>query len=391
ITDKIEGKGNASGKLKETIVAVAQKALGKIVENAKNRLVTELSKELPVINASYVELGKSLDGAMNDQLLGSVIPYFTQTFRKEVYDYEPLAARIQSEGFLGFLENELRGLLKESTSAMTNEMIDKALGKLDVKFEREAIDDRHVITTQAISGAGAKETSGAGSVAIAVANLNTRAEIAEGKGKIEITGYGNLTVKAEDARRIRTHSTAAVDANGEADNNTGAGKTEESQTGGSGAAQDGVSSKDGMITVTNSVGGSVAFGETEDGRLYITLDKGYKLSNRNIIRTYTKPDGTEVIDTVTLEAYGDDYLVIPTEGTGIDTMDEEELKNFHISLDIQFEEDLRAIPAVTFATSLKGVNAGSEKTKEYIQQFKDSGKEITYSVEGKAGSDRVGK
>ena len=228
-----------------------------------------------------------------------------------------------------------------------------------------------------------------------MANLTTKAEIADGKDTtktIDITDNGALVVNAEEARRIRTHATAAVDADGEADNNEGAGDTENAQTGGSAAAQEGVTSKDGMVTVvTSGAGGSVKFGDSEDGRLYITLEKGYKLSNKSIVRTYTNADGDEVIDTVTLEEYGDDYLVIPTEGAGVELLDDDEKKNFHISLDIQFEEDLRAIPAVTLISTLKGLGGENEKNKEYNKQFKDSGKEITYSVEGKEGSDTVGK
>ena len=386
IVDKIEGKGNGENALANALKDTVKSAFSKIVDAAVKRMVTEISKELPIVNASNVELVKSLKDTTMEKFAGSVIPYITETFRTEVYDYEPIAARIQESGLADYLESELRALMKESTAAFTNEMIDKALGKLNVKFEREAIADRHIVTTQAISGAGAKESSGAGSLAIAVANLNTKAEIADGKDTtktIEITDNGALAVNAEEARRIRTHATAAVDADGEADNNEGAGDTEEAQTGGSAASQEGVTSKDGMVTVvTSGAGGSVKFGDTEDGRLYITLDKGYKLSNKDITRTYTNADGDEVIDTVTLEAYGDDYLVIPTEGTGVENLDEDERKNFHISLDIQFEEDLRAIPAVTLK---KNGNT------DYNQKYKDSGKAITYSVEGKEGSDKVGK
>ena len=395
IVDKAEGKGNQENALMDTLKDTVKTSFSKIVDAAVKRMVTALSAELPIINANNIEMVKSLKDTTMEKFAGSIVPYITETFRTEVYDYEPLAAKIQESGLTEYLESELRSLLKESTVAMTNEMIDKALGKLNVKFEREAIADRHIITTQAISGSGAKETSGAGSLAIAVANLTTKAEIADGKDTtktIDITDNGALVVNAEEARRIRTHATAAVDADGEADNNEGAGDTENAQTGGSAAAQEGVTSKDGMVTVvTSGAGGSVKFGDSEDGRLYITLEKGYKLSNKSIVRTYTNADGDEVIDTVTLEEYGDDYLVIPTEGAGVELLDDDEKKNFHISLDIQFEEDLRAIPAVTLISTLKGLGGENEKNKEYNKQFKDSGKEITYSVEGKEGSDTVGK
>ena len=99
---------------------------------------------------------------------------------------------------------------------MTNELLDQIAGSLDVRFEKEPKADRHVITTQAISGAGAKEKSGAGSLAIAWANLTTTAVIADSARDVKITGDGAMIVTAEELRRIRTHATAAVDANGEA-------------------------------------------------------------------------------------------------------------------------------------------------------------------------------
>ncbi len=107
------------------------------------------------------------------------------------------------------------------TVAVTNEAITKVLGKMDVSFSKKLKVDRHVITTQAITGAVAKTSSGAGSLAIAVANLTTKAEIANSADGMKITGV--MQVEATELRRTRTHATA-VDAKGEDDNNEGAKK-----------------------------------------------------------------------------------------------------------------------------------------------------------------------
>ena len=382
ITDKITGKGNDGDKIKETLKDVLIDSLKGLMDKMIDNTVRAVGAQLPLLNPSNITLVQELKKKSWADLKASVIPYITTTFRTTVWDYAPVVEKIQADGFVGAIQKELRKALKESSVAMTNEAIDKLLGVMNVKFEREAIEDRHIVTTQAIAGSGAKKKSGAGSLAIAVANLNTLAEIAGGSGSVTVTG--DMTVNAEEVRRVRTHSTAAVDERGEADNNDGAGDSDNANTGGGDAATTTATDPDGNVTVTTGVGGSVLSfgGMNDDESIEIEAQDGYCLEKGKLVRTYCKADGTEVVDKLDFEsAKGDDgtitYWFDPMDGVDTTGMTDEEIESLKINIDVEFTELLKEIPKPTLRYETQG--------KEY-----PADKQITVSVEGRE-NDESGK
>ena len=382
ITDKITGKGNDGDKIKETLKDVLIDSLKGVMDKMIDNTVRAVGAQLPLLNPSNITLVQELKKKSWADLKASVIPYITTTFRTTVWDYAPVVEKIQADGFVGAIQKELRKALKESSVAMTNEAIDKLLGVMNVKFEREAIEDRHIVTTQAIAGSGAKKKSGAGSLAIAVANLNTLAEIAGGSGSVTVTG--DMTVNAEEVRRVRTHSTAAVDERGEADNNDGAGDSDNANTGGGDAATTTATDPDGNVTVTTGVGGSVLSfgGMNDDESIEIEAQDGYCLEKGKLVRTYCKADGTEVVDKLDFEsAKGDDgaisYWFDPMDGVDTTGMTDEEIESLKINIDVEFTELLKEIPKPTLRYETQG--------KEY-----PADKQITVSVEGRE-NDESGK
>ena len=368
VTDKIKGNGWTGDKLKEQLGSAMMDALKDFTDGMIREMVKRLHNEIPVLTENNVELIKKLKDTTFTELRKQFLPYVTRAFREQVYDYEPLLVRIEGNGFAGFLEREIRDLLKEATVAATNEALEKLVGKLEVAFEREAISDRHVITTQAISGAGAKTTTVAGSVAIAVANLTTTAELAGGTDAVTVGG--NTIVNAEELRRIRTHATAAVDEKGEADNNAGAGNTEKHETGGGSAGQTTVSR--GNVTVTTGVGGSATFDESasEDNPVvWLDVQKGCELiEGETFIRNYRDASGAEIVDTVTVHKGGDDYFIAPFENIDIADVRAEDLKALEIGIDIEF------------AKKVSGVTAPQVVVTGEAPQPKDGA--VTVSVEG---------
>ena len=382
VTAKITGKGDDGEKIKETLKDVLIDSLKGLMDKMIDNTVRAVGAQLPLLNPSNITLVQELKKKSWADLKASVIPYITTTFRTTVWDYAPVVEKIQADGFVGAIQKELRKALKESSVAMTNEAIDKLLGVMNVKFEREAIEDRHIVTTQAIAGSGAKKKSGAGSLAIAVANLNTLAEIAGGSGSVTVTG--DMTVNAEEVRRVRTHSTAAVDERGEADNNDGAGDSDNANTGGGDAATTTATDPDGNVTVTTGVGGSVLSfgGMNDDESIEIEAQDGYCLEKGKLVRTYCKADGTEVVDKLDFEsAKGDDgaisYWFDPMDGVDTTGMTDEEIESLKINIDVEFTELLKEIPKPTLRYETQG--------KEY-----PADKQITVSVEGRE-NDESGK
>ena len=377
VTAKVTGKGVDGSKvtdaIKDTVVDALKDVLDKVIEST----VRDIGAQLPLLNEKNITLIQQLKKTSWDDIKKSIVPFLTTTFRETVWDYAPVVEMIQKDGFVDTLKNELRKTLKNGAVAMTNEAIDKVLGVLDVKFEREAIEDRHIITTQAIAGAGAKSKSGAGSLAIAVANLTTTAEIA-GSDTSKVNVAGDMTVTAEEVRRVRTHSTAAVDARGEADNNEGAGDSDKANTGGSTAATTTATDPEGNVTVTTGVGGSVAgFGSLSDDDIDIEAQIGYCLEEGNVVRTYSKPDGTEVVDKLSFasEKYDDGtthYYFDPMDGVDTSNMTEEDIANLNIHIDVEFTELLYKLP--------KAQNNSVEGAEKYNG-------EITLSVEGREQKD----
>ena len=340
INDKISGKGFDKKLFKETLQNAVKDLLKDVLKRTLNSLVKQLNSELGIVTDNNIALVTRLTKTSMTELEKEFLPYVTKIFREQVYDYEPILTKIQEKGFTDFVKDELRSLFKEACVAFTNEALDKLVGGLDVKIQRKPTADRHIITTQAISGAGAKGNTGAGSVALAVVNLDTKATIAASDETISVTG--DMILEAEELRRIRTHATAAVDAMGEADNNIGAGDTEDSQTTGTDAGQTTI--KENNITVTTGFGGRASFSTVDENEIYLYTDPGYTLEGATVTRSYTKIDGTEVIESIPVEKYGDDWAIQPTYGLSWDALDDEEKEQANLTIDVTFEDRLITLP-----------------------------------------------
>ena len=360
MTNKLKGKPAGGSVVKDKLKAAITKSFKVWADSFFDDFQVKLETQFPVLNASNKEairkLVKDLKNLTMKEVGVNLLSQFTDTFRKEIYDYEPVVTQIQSKGFTTFVKDELLKLLKESTAAMTNEVLDNITDKLDVRFERVPVDDRHVIVTQAIAGAGAKGKSTAGSVAVAVTDLTTKAEIKDSGKTVTVNNDGALTINAEELRRIWTHATAAVDAKDGEVNNNGSGENENRDNGGSSADNKTITSDDNSIVVTtNTSGGSARF-DSNGTDVVLIPAPGYKLTGSSQVqRTYTLEDGTEMMDDLFPEPYGDDYTIQPM--TGVDMTEMPDGGQIHIF--VTFEPDMRSVPAVTLIND--GDHPGTEE------------------------------
>ena len=378
ITKKIKKEEGGKDSLQAKIKAAGEKAFMVFVNSIYDDFMVKLEAQFPMINsnnrAMMVKLVKDLKNLTLKQLGTNLFTQFTDIFRKEIYDYEPVVTQIQDKGFTQYIKDEVLKLLKESTAALTNEVLDSIAGKLDIQMNREPTGDRHVITTQAIAGAGAAGTSNAGSIAVAVANLTTKAVIAKSEKAVTVENEGALIINAEELRRIRTHATAAVDARtGEADNNDGVGETENQNNGGSATGLQTITSEDGIITVQTEVGGKSRFSDNGTDLYIEELQEGYKMK---VTRSYTLDGGVNIVENVEPEAYGDDFYVQPMAGLDATQLED----GTQVIVDVTFEEVLRDIPAVTV------FNMGGDDNA-----YGEHGGKITLGVTGSEKFDTTAK
>ena len=150
---------------------------------------------------------------------------------------------------------------------------------------------KHVINTEAISGAGAGNTGVAGSVAITVLNSNTEAVIANGDNNSGVDVAGGLVMDARESRRVANVASAAVDENNRADTNEGAAGNKKSV--GAGASFS-------MVCGSSSVGTRSGSRDLKAGSLYMNagsdhLEKVVAVAGRDAlagVRTEDKNDLT---------------------------------------------------------------------------------------------------
>ena len=328
---------------------VAKEILKNIGLTLWNDFVTRMTIDFPMLSESNVAYLKSLykEGIENvpSKVFDDFADHMTTVFRERIFDYQKfLVAYGESGSIKDWFLDKLLAAVKKSTVAVTNEVLDKLSEKVDIKLKKEVKADRHVISTQAISGAGAKETSGAGSLAVSVVNLTTDAKIAAGKGAVTITDTnGALNVNAGEKRRIRTVASAAVDERGDADANSGAGSAEDKDSQGSDKGQNTISYN--HMTIMTDVGGSAEFDPTrsdDQPLLWVNVEPGYKLpENMKCKRLYNAITGDTVEDELEIHDNGNgEYFIVPFEGK-----DQDEAQERPISINIEFEEDLHSIKA----------------------------------------------
>ena len=346
LSNKIKGKEGGGDIVTGKLKAAAEKAFRGWIDDFMDDFQVKLAAQFPILNESNKEAVKKLIKDIKNlsvkEMGNKLANQLLETFRREIYDYEPVMTQIQSKGFLDFVKDEAIKLLKESAAAMTNEMLDSLAGKMNVKFDRVEVYDRHVITTQAIAGAGASGKSQAGSVAVSVVDLTTKAEIKKSDNTITVNNDGALTVNAEELRQVWTHATAAVDARtGEANNNDGKGEAENRENGGAAAGGQTLTSEDGTVAVKAGVGGTIRYADNGTDLYLEQLQPGY--DSVKVRRTYVLEDGTEVVDNIEPEKYYDDYVMDPTDG-----IDVYQLKDgTQVEIEVEFVANMRTVPAVT--------------------------------------------
>lgn len=231
-------------------------------------------------------------------------------FRQNVFDYEAVLEKTEKDDVLPQFRQMMVSSLRESLSAagadLSTKMIDSLLNNTDVQLKAENVSDKHVIKTQAISGAGATDVGVAGSVAITVVNINTKAQIADGKtdeSRLDVTGL--VDVRAVDQRRVTTIASAAVNASGDAASNTVSNKDAGNASTGDKKkpeyhtikAADVTGAKNDKVTVSvtgnhNQTTASDTIKAIEGDEVHVTVQKveGKRLASL----TYTYNDGTRV-------------------------------------------------------------------------------------------------
>ena len=235
INNKIKGKDQSTikEKAKETLLNALKAEWTTLSSQLMNDALTCLRSEVPVLTQQNIDTIKAAFTSSLDDKKDGFINYLTDTFQSKVFNYAAVMDKISNTDFASKAKEMMRGALNASVAKVGNAAIESLVSNLDVQLAPEDVSDKHVIRTEAISGAGAKDVGIAGSVAITVLNANTLAVVSSGS-TLSITG--EATVDAREARRVTSVASAALDQNGNADKNKDAGSKAEKDTVGGSAA-----------------------------------------------------------------------------------------------------------------------------------------------------------
>ena len=275
LNNKLKGKDQSSTKekaketLKNAVKAEWTKLSGELMDDA----LTRLRSEVPVLTQQNIDTIKSAFTTSLEEKKDGFVNYFTDTFQSKVFNYSAVMDKITNTDFATKAKEMMRGALNASTAAVGNRAIEALVNNLDVQLVPEDVSDKHVIRTEAISGAAAKDVGIAGSVAIAIVNADTRAAVNSGSA---LNIAGDATVDAREARRVTTAASAALDANGNADTNKGAGRKEEKDTAGSDAAQTVHLGE--QLEVKAAAGATLAQDASDKDIVWITPRDGWKIA-----------------------------------------------------------------------------------------------------------------
>ena len=353
VSDKLSGKGWSADSVKDSMKKVVSGAMDSFLDKFVDTIFNKMGDRIKLLTWSNVERGKLFLAeakklvkeraalAVMDDLWKDI----DKTFREEVYDYEKLLIKYSEGSFAENLKKDLYNYLKDTSVGLSNDVLDTISGAIDARFAKESVNDRHIITTDAISGAGGADTSGAGSLAIAVVHLNTVAEIADGSKGVKVTG--TMGVTADELRRVRTRATAAVDARGDAETKEGEGSAEESKVAESGVTH--VTAPDSKVTVDVGVGGAARFDRltaATEPRIWLEPGYGYKLTNGSkLSATYKNPDSDDEHEfTVTVHEENGKFYIKPLDDidAGRDVNDTIDVASTELIVDVPivFEEVL---------------------------------------------------
>ena len=301
---------------------ILTETLGKTVEEVATTLITELP-DVDMASLLAVAVTEDGDSEAVDKAADEAAEKVNDEFADKV-PYKAMLENLSQGDFKTKITDGLRAGAKQALVTLSNESLNALTEHFDLALEAaENPITGHIIDTQAISGAGAKDVGVAGSVAVTVLNAETKATIAD-SGKA-VTVSGDMTVEANELRSVSNVASAAVNAKGEAEANLGAGTEEEKNVGGGDQANSIASNQYGddkkeTVKLTVGVGGAAVIEQAEKAdnrpKAYIDLKEGYTMPSGNAVNFVIKDaDGKEVRKgTVTAKQNGDRWYVDTKDG-----------------------------------------------------------------------------
>ena len=351
------------------VKVIISETLGKTVGDVALTLTTELPEvDMATLLAAAVKEDEDSDAVNEaaDEAAGKVNDEFA-----EKVPYKEMLENLSKEDFKTKIIEGLRAGAKQALITLSNEALNAMTEHFDLALEAaENPATGHVIETQAISGAGAKDVGVAGSVAVTVLNADTSATIAD-SGKA-ITVSGDMTVSADEQRTVSNVASAAVNAAGDAVANLAAGNEESSKIVGDGEAKSVASNEYGTdkkqtVKLTVGLGGTAEILQAEKAdnrpKTYISLAEGYRLPNGNKIGYVIKDeDGKETgKGTVTAQKDGDRWY-IDTKAGDLRSVN----AKYTIELEVKPEEILHAVNAPAVSGADKGAVSVSVKDRKPV-------------------------
>ncbi|MBR2526896.1 MAG: hypothetical protein IKE58_00245 [Blautia sp.] len=292
--------------------------LDNTIRSELNALADTLTADILAAAASTVDAAASqtvisslktaVQQAFNEKLAKTQTS-ISGLFKEKVFDYAKAADALKDKDLPEEAKKQLKETLKKEGVTVDNEILNYIITKLDVRLSSSTVDnkDKHVINTQAISGAGAKNVGVAGSVAITVLNEETRAFIDDPAGITDMTIFATdtIAVDAQESRRVTNIASAAVDAKGNADTNKDAAAREQQNAGSSDAAAQTITVDQDKIKVTAGAGSSISQDNEDSKKIWINLKQGYKFSDGNKASyVVTKENGDEETKEIEIKSTG---------------------------------------------------------------------------------------
>ena len=331
----------------DKVEIIISDTLAKTIEEVAVTLVTEL----PDVDMTGILAAVATSGDSEEvkQASDEAAEKVNEQFAEQV-PYKEMFENLSKGDFKTKITDALRAAAKGALVTLTGDSLNALSEHFDLALDAaENPATGHVIDTQAISGAGAKDVGVAGSVAVTVYNAETSATIAKSGKAVNVSG--DMTVIADEVRTVNNIASAAADASGEAIANIGAGEAETNATGGgdeanSTAANEVGDEKKQTVKLTVGVGGTAEIIQAEKGKnrpgFYITIKEGYKMPAGNKVSyTYTGSDGKEVKGAVVATQQKDGRWYVETKSGDISKAPEKA----EIKLELKPEEDLHTISA----------------------------------------------
>ncbi|MBR2571410.1 MAG: hypothetical protein IKE30_04710 [Clostridia bacterium] len=335
VNNKIKGKDQSSLEekatetLKNAMKAVWTQFSGELLNDTLNHL----RSEIPVLTQQNIDRIKYVFTSSLDTKKDDFTDYLADTFQNEVFDYSGAMEKIKDTDFKEKAKEIMRGALKAAVAKIGDEAIAKLVEGLEVELVPEDVSDKHVVRTEAIAGAAAKDVGIAGAVAITILNANTTASVNSGSA---MTVAGDVTVEAREARRVNTVASAALDAKGNADKNKDGGKKNEKDTAGGSDAAPTVHLGE-QMQVKTTAGAKLTQDDDDRDIVWIEARDGWKITEGadKAVWSYTDETGKE--KTGKMQVYSKDgkyYVDASDAGTAIDRL---------TTITVTPEEDLHTI------------------------------------------------